>query len=225
MSHSFRSGFFEGVRRAAYNYMKLIRQRIHWLITPYHGSNRVSRWFRQHIENRPIQELVGIPLAGLAFMAAVIVPQTQAGFESTELYFNTPKTIMNAAVSDSRFQWPLASFGISQDFSGVHPGMDLTDPAGTPIHPVADGTVAYAGTILMGYGKHVIVKHNDTLESLYAHLSQIDVREGQTVTKDTELGAVGATGWATGNHLHLEIHVNGVATNPLEVLPELKAQN
>lgn len=193
-------------------------------MTPRYGSNRISFWLRRHVEKRSIQELIGIPLAGLAFFGAVIVPQTQAGFASTEFSFYTPKTNVVAAVSDSRFQWPLATFGISQDFTGTHPGMDLTDPVGTPIHPVADGTVIYAGTILFGYGRHVIVKHDDHLESLYAHMSRIDVREGQKVTKATQLGEVGATGWATGNHLHLEIHVDGTATNPLEVLPELKKE-
>lgn len=203
----------------------MIKHIIKWLTKPYHGSNRLSHWVRRHIEYRSIQELIGLPLAGLAFFGAVVVPQTQAGFASTELYFDTQKTTVTTIISDSRFHWPLSSFGISQNFSGGHPGMDLTDPVGTPIHPVADGTVVYVGTLYFGYGKHIIIKHNDTLESLYAHLSKVDVKEGQTVTKDTELGEVGATGWATGNHLHLEIHVSGVATNPLEVLPELKKGN
>lgn len=201
--------------------MKHIYELLHWIVTPYRGSNRLSRWVRKHVEGRPLQELVGIPLAGLAFFGAVIVPQTQAGFTTAELYFDNAKTITNVAVSDTSFRWPLSTFGISQNFSGVHPGMDLTDPSGTPIHAVADGTVVYAGSILFGYGNHVIVKHNGQLETLYAHLSKILVKEGQTVTKATELGEVGATGWATGNHLHFEVHVNGVSTNPLEVLPAL----
>lgn len=202
--------------------MGQIQQFLHWVVTPHYGGNRISRWIRRHIEHRSLQELIGIPLAGLAFFGAVIVPQTQAGFANTELYFANPKTIINAAVSDSHLRWPLGTFGISQNFSGTHPGMDLTDPIGTPIHPVTDGTVVYAGTILFGYGRHVRIKHDDHLESLYAHLSKITVKEGQVVTKDTQLGEVGATGWATGNHLHLEIHVNGIANNPLEVLPEFK---
>lgn len=152
------------------------------------------------------------------------MPQAQAGFMETQLSLYTPKTVINAGVSGLRFQWPLARFGISQFFSGTHPGMDLTDPAGTPIYPITDGTVIYAGTILSGYGRHVIVRHDDHLESLYAHMTRIDVKEGQKVTKTTELGEVGATGWATGNHLHLEVHVNGAAANPLEVLPELKKE-
>ena len=187
-------------------------------------SNGISRLIRQFVERRPLQELIGIPLVCLAFFGAVIVPQAQAGFNATELSFSTPKTLVSASVTDMRFRWPLTTFGISQRFSGTHPGMDLTDPAGTPIYPITDGTVVYAGTIRFGYGRHVIVKHDDHLESLYAHMTRIDVKEGQKVTKTTELGEVGATGWATGNHLHLEVHVNGVSTNPLEVLPELKKE-
>lgn len=201
--------------------MNKIRYILRAATIPYRGSNRISRALRSWIERHSIQEMIGIPLASLAFFGAVIVPQTQAGFSATELYFEAPKVTIDVAVTPSNYRWPLATFGISQNFSGVHPGMDLTDPQGTPIHPVTSGTVTYAGSELFGYGRHIIVKHDNNLESLYAHLSKIDVKEGQKVTKDTELGEVGATGWATGNHLHLEIHINGSPTNPAEVLPEL----
>lgn len=189
---------------------------------PHYGSNRISRWLRRHIEGKSLQELVGIPLVGLAFFGAVVMPQAQAGFASTELLFDDPKTIINAAVAASRYHWPLATFGISQYFSSVHPGMDLTDPFGTPVQAVSKGTVVYAGADVSGYGKYVVIRHEDDIETLYAHLSRISVTAGQKVTKDTELGEVGATGRATGNHLHLEVRVAGASANPIEVLPELE---
>lgn len=204
---------------------KHIRQFVHFLITPYYGSNRISRWIRKRIEYRSVQELIGLPLAGLAFFGAVVVPKTQAGFASTELYFDTQKTTVSATVTAARFHWPIATFGISQYFTSDHHGMDLTDPAGTPVRPITDGTIVYAGSTIFGYGKHVVIKHDDIIQSLYAHLSKVNVKTGQTVSQDTEIGSVGATGWATGNHLHLEIFIHGVTTNPLEVLPEIKKQN
>lgn len=192
------------------------------LFTPYYGQNRISRFIRKRIEYRHIQELVGLPLAGLAFFGAVVVPQTQAAVSSAELYLDAQKTTIQATVTDSRFSWPMASFGISQYFSGYHRGVDLMDPAGTPVFPIADGTVIATGWSLWGYGKHVIVQHEDNIQSLYAHLSTITVAHGEQVTKSTQLGGVGATGWATGNHLHLEVIIDGVQTNPMDVLPGLQ---
>lgn len=196
---------------------------LYWLTKPYYGSNRLSRWIRTKIEHRSIQELIGVPLIGLAFFGAVIVPQTQAGFATAQVYLDTQTTTVNAVVVPSRFRWPLAAFGISQYFRGGHPGMDLTNPAGTPIYPITEGKVILVASLRNGYGRHVIIQHNDTMTSTYAHLSRVDVKEGQNVTKDTEIGTVGATGWATGNHLHLEIHQEEVAIDPKEVLPEIKA--
>lgn len=200
------------------------RKMIH-ILSPYYGSNRISRWVRKRIEYKSIQELVGFPLAGLAFFGAVVMPQAQAAFYSAELYFDTQyASEVNAAVTEQTFRWPMASFGISQYFHAGHRGIDLRNARGTPIYPITDGTVTYAGNSLWGYGKHIIVTHNDELQSLYAHLSTVLVSAGDTVAKSTQLGAVGATGWATGYHLHLEILLNGAQSNPLEILPEISRQ-
>ncbi len=200
----------------------MIKHALTWLTKPYRGSNRLSHWIRTKIEHKQAFELIGVPLIALAVFLGVVVPSTQAGFDSTELYFDTHVTTVDAVVAPSLFRWPLATFGISQYFAGGHPGLDLTNPAGTPIYPVTDGTVTYAGTVSGGYGKHVIVSHKEGMTSIYAHMSRIDVTTGQMVGKETELGTVGATGWATGNHLHLEIAQNGNALNPMEILPDIK---
>jgi len=195
---------------------------ISWLTRPYYGSNRMSRLIRTKIETKPVTELIGIPLIALALLAGIVVPQAMAGFSTAEVYFDTQITTVNAVVAPSRFRWPLATFGLSQFFSGGHPGLDLTNPAGTPIYPVTNGKVIVAAALSNGYGKHVIIDHGDGMIATYAHMSRIDVAQGQIVTKDTELGTVGATGWATGNHLHFELYQHGIALNPLEVLPDIK---
>lgn len=184
--------------------------------------NRLSKFLRHKIEGTTISELIGIPLTALVFIAAILVPETIAGFDSAEVYFDTGITTINVVVAPSRFRWPLASFGFSQGFFGGHQGLDLTNPAGTPVYPVSEGKVVHAANTYTGYGKHVIVKHDNAMTSTYAHLSVIRVKTGDRVTKETELGAVGSTGWATGNHLHLEIHQNGISLNPMEVLPQIK---
>jgi murein DD-endopeptidase MepM/ murein hydrolase activator NlpD len=97
----------------------------------------------------------------------------------------------------------------------AHLGIDYAGAVGTPVRTVGDGTVEFAG-VQNGFGNVVMVKHNSSDETVYAHLSRIDVRPGQNVSQGQRLGAVGATGWATGPHLHFEFRVNGVHQDPVQ---------
>jgi murein DD-endopeptidase MepM/ murein hydrolase activator NlpD len=98
----------------------------------------------------------------------------------------------------------------------AHLGTDYGAVTGTPVRTVGDGVVEFAGE-QNGFGNVVIVKHNNTDQTLYAHLSRIDVRPGQGVAQGQRIGAVGATGWATGPHLHFEFRVNGVHQDPKHI--------
>jgi hypothetical protein len=122
------------------------------------------------------------------------------------------------AVEIPKFKNPVTISYISTYFSRFHQGIDLPALYGSPVHPVAEGRVVFAGTSNLGYGKLVIVRHELGYESLYAHLSEISVEEGDVVTNESLLGAVGSTGISSGNHLHLEIHLQGAAVNPLSLL-------
>lgn len=95
-----------------------------------------------------------------------------------------------------------------------HRGVDYAAPVGTPVRAVGDGVVEFAGR-QSGYGNVVIVRHSKDRSTLYAHLSRIDVRNDQAIGQGQSLGAVGATGWATGPHLHFEFQVNGQHVDPL----------
>jgi peptidoglycan hydrolase-like protein with peptidoglycan-binding domain len=99
-----------------------------------------------------------------------------------------------------------------------HAGVDLLAPYGTPVTAAAAGTVIWAAYLAGGWGKLVIVAHGHGLHTLYAHLSRIDVRRGEIVATGTQLGLVGATGDATGPHLHFEVRVRGAAVDPLPAL-------
>lgn len=160
-------------------------------------------------------------LAGLAFFSAIIVPQGEEFASSVEVTLSTQETVIETAPMDSYFQWPLSRFGLTTRFSLGHPGIDLTAPFGTPIYPVANGTVAWTNSLAWGYGRHLLVEHERGIKSMYAHLSKISVTEGEHVSKATKIGEIGATGWSTGYHVHLEIYQDGVPINPLEVLPAL----
>ncbi len=96
----------------------------------------------------------------------------------------------------------------------AHTGVDYGAPTGTPVRSVGDGVIEAAGW-QGGYGNTVVVRHRNGHSTLYAHLSKIQVRKGQTVSQGQEIGAVGATGTATGPHLHFEFRVNGVHRDPL----------
>lgn len=96
----------------------------------------------------------------------------------------------------------------------AHLGVDYAAAQGTPVRTVGDGVVDFAG-VQNGFGKVVIVRHSTSEQTVYAHLSRIDVRAGQAVSQGQFVGAVGQTGWATGPHLHFEFRVNGMHQNPM----------
>jgi murein DD-endopeptidase MepM/ murein hydrolase activator NlpD len=100
----------------------------------------------------------------------------------------------------------------------MHAGIDIGAMKGTPIIAAGDGQVLFAGT-KRGYGYAVIIAHDNTHETLYAHMSRITVRVGQYVRRNKVIGYVGRTGHVTGSNLHFETRINGVAYNPLSFLP------
>lgn len=115
------------------------------------------------------------------------------------------------------FQRPVDG-SLSQGFWFIHPAIDIPRSYGTDINPIAEGKVTLAGWD-GGYGYSVIIKHTAGFTSRYAHLSKINVKDGQIVTKETTIGLVGATGYATGSHLHLEVYSDGKNVDPQAYLP------
>ena len=101
----------------------------------------------------------------------------------------------------------------------AHNGVDYGAPAGTPVRSVADGVVETAGR-QNGYGNVIQLQHGAGKTTIYAHLTKIDVRQGQLVEQGQRIGTVGATGWATGPHLHFEFRVGGRFQDPLKVARE-----
>ena len=104
----------------------------------------------------------------------------------------------------------------------AHKGIDYAAPSGTPVRVVGDGVVQFAGW-QNGFGKVVHVQHGRDKTTVYAHLSRIDVRRGQRVDQGHRIGAVGATGWATGPHLHFEFRINGVHKDPRKIIKSAEA--
>lgn len=95
-----------------------------------------------------------------------------------------------------------------------HLGVDLRMPKGSPIMAADSGTVtkaSYSGS----FGNLIIISHGNGIETYYSHCNSINVSTGQNVTKGDVIGTVGSTGNATGNHLHFEVRLDGIAQNPM----------
>jgi murein DD-endopeptidase MepM/ murein hydrolase activator NlpD len=113
--------------------------------------------------------------------------------------------------------WPcdgVVVSGFGMRWGRMHEGIDIGCAYGAPNRAAAAGTVIYAGW-LGGYGNLVVVDHGNGLSTAYAHASAILVSVGQGVAQGETVSLVGATGHATGPHLHFEVRVNGVAVDPL----------
>lgn len=96
----------------------------------------------------------------------------------------------------------------------AHLGVDYAAPQGTAVRNVGAGVVETAG-VMGGYGNAVVIQHSNGHSTVYAHLSKMLVKRGQTVAQGQTIGLVGATGWATGPHLHFEFRVHGKHQDPL----------
>lgn len=99
--------------------------------------------------------------------------------------------------------------------SHFHAGMDFVADIGKPIYATGNGTVEFAGTDDSGYGIHVKINHGFGYLTLYGHMSQLKVVEGQKVKRGDLIGLVGSTGKSVGPHLHYEVHKNGTPVNPV----------
>jgi murein DD-endopeptidase MepM/ murein hydrolase activator NlpD len=129
-------------------------------------------------------------------------------------YYNAEGMSLRRAYLASPLAFSRVTSGFKMRFHPIlqtwraHLGVDYAAPTGTPVRSIGTGVVESAGN-MGGYGKAVVVKHHNGHSTVYAHLSQMLVKRGQSVAQGQSIGKVGATGWATGPHLHFEFRVNG----------------
>ena len=121
-------------------------------------------------------------------------------------------------------RWPVEAplitpFGVRWESGGptIHRGVDIVAPTGTPVYAMSRGEVRFAGT-MTDFGLVVWIDHGDEILSIYAHLSEILVVEGEAVTRDEPVGLSGQSGNATGPHLHFEIRGRGHQVDPVVML-------
>ena len=134
----------------------------------------------------------------------------------------TCDVIPEGPVGSGIFIWPAdAHFLSGYEFSpnANHFGVDIDGEQGDPVYAVDSGVIVYAGWNDWGYGNMIVVNHGNDWQTLYAHLSDLFVNCGQTVWQGSVIGAIGATGSASGSHLHFEMMYKGTKINPLAYLP------
>lgn len=111
---------------------------------------------------------------------------------------------------------------VSDEFGtrgGNHRGIDIAVPFGTPLHACQAGVVIASSPWINSWGEYVVINHGDGLTTLYAHMSRRAVQIGTVVSQGDVIGYVGSTGVSSGNHLHLEVAVNGALQEPRNYLP------
>jgi len=183
-------------------------------------SQTFSRFLRPLLEKRRLKSIFGLNLA----LAIVVVNGLgniggPIPLEPPETAVLTPDTVN--VLTETTFRLPLAeSDGYSQGFHRFHPGVDIRSPRGTNVYPAAAGTVTEVEIGRFSYGHKVVINHSNQIDTLYAHLDDVNVKVGDQVTKDTIIGKVGMTGWTTGPHLHFEAHTKEGLINPKQILPE-----
>ena len=124
--------------------------------------------------------------------------------------------------TDAAVVWPLVGpinsrFG--PRWGRFHAGIDIGSPHYQEVVAAADGEVIYAAETGGGLGNAVVLQHGAGLRTVYAHLSLVIAREGQTVRQGQPIGGVGDTGRTTGPHLHFEVRRHGIPVNPEDYLP------
>lgn len=130
--------------------------------------------------------------------------------------------ISGGAVGFGTFIWPankhfLSGFDYSPNTN--HWGIDIAGNEGEGVYATDAGVVVYAGWNDYGYGNMIMIDHGSGFQSLYAHLSALNVGCGQSVGQGDLIGAIGSTGRSTGAHLHFEIRATSSHVNPWDVLP------
>ena len=148
--------------------------------------------------------------------------QDTLGFTHKGGYYTLDGKSLRRGYLSSPLEFSRVTSGFSMRFHPIsqkwraHLGTDFAAPTGTPARTVGDGVVSFAG-VQGGYGNVVIITHRSGHETVYAHLSKINVRVGEKVSQSQTIGLVGSTGWSTGPHLHFEFRVNGVHQDPMTI--------
>jgi murein DD-endopeptidase MepM/ murein hydrolase activator NlpD len=171
----------------------------------------------QNIVNFPFNDFTDLDTFALAVGQQLVIPDGEIAAPAAPLAPKIPSNIATgpAPVASGNFLWPTNGI-ITQYPVSYHMAFDIANNALPPVMAADSGTVTIPPFDRYGYGNHVMINHGNGYITNYAHLSQILVSEGQTVTKGQVIGRMGSTGRSTGPHLHFEIRRGNVLLNPAQ---------
>lgn len=174
------------------------------------------------LDSLPDASLVSFVSANVDLLEGMVYTQSQS-FDFIKEEFARQKDRLDyipaiMPLAEKNLRAVVSGFGTRSDpiygISRPHEGMDFSAPDGTPVYATGKGTVTFAGW-KNGYGYMIDIDHGYNYLTRFAHLSAMNVREGQTVERGQEIGAVGNTGKSTGPHLHYEVRYKDVPQNPV----------
>ena len=179
------------------------------LAKKYDAEEKDIKTFNTLGDSLAVGETVMIP------NGRIIYTQTPRNYvRSTEGAYETP-----VVASGGKMYYPNSCRKISQYYRGwIHTGVDMNCPWGSAIRAADSGVVTRVQYLRYGYGYNVIIDHGGGKQTLYGHLSQINVSKGQSVSKGQVIALEGSTGRSTGPHLHFEVIINGSRVNPLNYI-------
>lgn len=169
-------------------------------VTYVNGVETKREVISAQVVSDPVDEVIAIGTKPIPLSTAVSTQQGAAGM------YIWPVGGGNTRISGYINEWRA---------TGWHTGIDIPAPYGTSIYAGAAGTVVYSGW-MTSYGKVVYIDHGNGWQTRYAHCSALLVSVGQQVPLGQEIAKIGATGYATGNHLHFEVRYNGQYLDPLD---------
>lgn len=182
---------------------------------------QLARWNNLQL-NQTIYPGQRIRLQGKPQDTSVVVASKSPKSATTNKKNGAPKTQPRVVYPAPKWRWPakgriVAKFG---DVSSVGKGVDISGFLGAPVIAAAPGKVMYAGSGLRGYGKLIIIKHNESYLSAYGHNRRLLAKQGEQVAAGQKIAEMG-TGPSNRPLVHFEIRVNGKAVDPLKHLPPL----
>lgn len=171
----------------------------------------IAKKFKSHTEN--ITSYNNLEGGILTVGTEIIIPDGEMISSSVSSTVTSYPSV--GGMISGYFIRPVVSGIKTQNVHG-HNGIDIGAPVGTPIRAPADGKVILArvGGWGGGYGSYVIIQHPNGMQTLYGHMSRVDVSVGDNVSQGQTIGAVGNTGDSHGAHLHIEVHMKGGANPP-----------
>ena len=183
------------------------------------SGNKLSRAVRIIFERTNVKAILGGNIAFMFLTASLLDPTAVsqiANEENVEARILTP--VETQLLTQVVVRYPVEKPILNQGYSFFHPALDIDGEVGDPIYPIENGVVDTREFSKYGYGNSVIIDHRNGLKSRYAHLSKINVKDGEEVHTKSKIGDMGNTGRSTGAHLHLEVYKNEKNVNPQTVL-------